>query len=100
MGHNHTLEFLTLTVPGPMEITCEGVVTIRLTDKNTTVTFTDPPVKVERQVPLPPTTGARGRTAGLTAASRTTTGTCPHHGAFKLVERYDCEAGRWERADE
>ena len=27
---------------------------------------------------------------------RVTTGTCPDHGPFRIVERYDVETGMWE----
>jgi len=27
---------------------------------------------------------------------RVTTGRCPEHGPFRIVERYDVEAGQWE----
>lgn len=29
-------------------------------------------------------------------ARRVTTGTCPDHGPFRIVERYDLEKGQWE----
>lgn len=75
-----------------MEITCEGRVTIRLTENHAVVALGEE-IKVKLEPPdadpPPPSPNAN------TFLTRTTTGTCPRHGTFSIVERYDCEAGRW-----